>query len=103
MTKKAENLNTPPKPSLDIADVSGSALVEVDKYGIVKIPKDCGIVTSIVYDNYKYAQIVEQSPNYDFFRLQFWEDDRPKQVTINWVTPTNYKSRFCDNVETHYR
>lgn len=30
MTKKAENLNTPPKPSLDIAGVSGSTFD--DKY-----------------------------------------------------------------------
>ena len=27
MTKKAENLNTPPKTSLDIAGVSGSTLI----------------------------------------------------------------------------
>lgn len=72
-------------------DIIGSALVEVDEQGIIKLPEDCGIVTNIVYGNYKFAKIVESSPNYDFFRLEFWQDDNPKQVTVNWVIPLNTK------------
>lgn len=34
MAKKAENLKQPPKPSLDIAGVSGSVLVENSNYSI---------------------------------------------------------------------
>lgn len=89
-------------PALSKMAVSGSALVDV-KDGIIKIPKDCGLVTTIVYDNCKFAKVVEVSPNYEFFKLEFWQDDYPKQVTINWVIPTDYKSRYADSVEQNYR
>jgi len=69
--------------------INGSALVEV-KDGVIKLPKECGIVTSIIYDYYKFAKIIEVSPNYDFFLLDFWQKDNPKQVTVNWVIPSEY-------------
>jgi len=90
------------KPLLQQHDVSGSALVDV-KDGVIKLPKDCGIVTTIVYDHYKFAKVVEVSPNYDFFMLEFWQEDNPKQVIVNWITPFDYKSRYTDSVEHHYR
>jgi hypothetical protein len=72
--------------TLENTDINGSALVDVND-GTIKLPKYCGIITTIVYDHYKFAKVVGVSPNYDYFRLEFWQKDNPKQVTVNWVIP----------------
>jgi hypothetical protein len=72
MKKKAKKLSTPPKPSLDIAGVSGSALIEIGK-------------AAIEGDKIKVRELLAAGVNYRMAYLyveRFYNDNKASELII---------------------
>ena len=83
MTKKAENLNTPPKPSLDIAGVISSCNCFV---GFV-----CGEKVNKSTIEFEVKSISKMQPEYKKYGMLKGEPQTPKQIVDN---RRGYLSRF---------